>query len=188
MGATSMYADVIEMCNVTPTTIISNATSGTASFACPGAGLALGTGPGQITLGSETIYETADFSYGLSTGNTVQTVFSNANFPTGTCTETGGAVSSPSTCTSGGPTAGLAENVNALVQAWGSDSTGTTAFTVSATATVVGGALGSADAGVFVDYDYTVNPSGVPEPATLTLFGSGLLALGIVARKRSKKA
>jgi len=188
MGATSMYADVIEMCNVTPTTIINNVSSGSATFNCPGAGLTIGSLPGQMTLTGETIYETAEFSYGLSSGNTVQTVFTNANFPTGTCTESGAPNAAPNACSAGAQTAGLAESVNALVSAWGSASTGSTAFVVTASGTVLGGQLGSANAGVFVDYAYTVNPAGVPEPATLTLFGSGLLALGFVARKRSKKA
>jgi len=187
MGATSMYADVIEPCFMTPTTIISNGASGSTSFACPGAGLTLGSLPGQDSIAGTlvTIYETADFAYGANP-TTVQTAFSGAGFTAYTCTETGASVSAPSVCTSGGPTAGNAES-QASVAAWASDSTGTTAFTISASATVTGGSLGSADAGVYVDYAYTVNPSGVPEPATLTLFGSGLLALGFAARKRSKK-
>jgi hypothetical protein len=184
-----MYADVIEMCNTTPTTIINNGTnSSPVSFTCPGAGLTVGSGPGQDTITGETIYETAEFSYGSSLGNTVQTVFTQANFPTGTCTETGSSVASANTCSSGAQTAGLAEAVNSIVQSWGGVSTGSTAFTVTANATLISGALGTSNAGVFVDYAYSVNPTTVPEPATLTLFGSGLLALGFVARKRSKKA
>ena len=40
----------------------------------------------------------------------------------------------------------------------------------------------SAGAYITVEYDYTVN-NGTPEPATMLLFGSGLIALGVI-RKR----
>ena len=52
---------------------------------------------------------------------------------------------------------------------------------VSVTATTAGVGTDS------VTYNFTA-PSSTPEPATITLFGSALVGLGFLARKRSKKA
>jgi hypothetical protein len=56
---------------------------------------------------------------------------------------------------------------------------------------VSGGTVtGTASPNVTVIYDYTVPPppSSTPEPATMALFGSGLVALGLIRRRISKKA
>ena len=41
------------------------------------------------------------------------------------------------------------------------------------------------DAGSFVSFDLVTAPSQLPEPATLALFGLGLLGVGFAARRRS---
>jgi hypothetical protein len=43
---------------------------------------------------------------------------------------------------------------------------------------------GASDARVTVTYTYTPVTTGSPEPVSMTLFGSGLLALGLIGRKR----
>ena len=59
-------------------------------------------------------------------------------------------------------------------------------FTVAASA-INGGvsSIGSDSASLFIQYDET---SPAPEPATLTLVGGSLIGLGLIARKRQKKA
>jgi hypothetical protein len=61
------------------------------------------------------------------------------------------------------------------------------AVSVNVTASSGGGGLdtaGSDSARLFIQYDLT--PTGVPEPVTLSLVGGGLLAVGLLARKRRK--
>jgi hypothetical protein len=54
----------------------------------------------------------------------------------------------------------------------------------SVTAAVLSGNNGNADVTVSLYYSYDAPPSGTPEPATMTLFGSALVGVGILGRKR----
>jgi len=65
-----------------------------------------------------------------------------------------------------------------------------TSTTISGGPVTGGTVTGSASANVTVIYDYTVPPppSSTPEPATMALFGSGLVGLGLIRRRINKKA
>jgi hypothetical protein len=66
--------------------------------------------------------------------------------------------------------------------------TGTLAgiFTIGATGSVDAGGFtnGASDARITVTYNYTPITTGSPEPVSMALFGSGLLAIGLIGRKR----
>jgi hypothetical protein len=59
-------------------------------------------------------------------------------------------------------------------------------FSIAATGSVDAGGFtnGASDARVTVTYNYTPITTGSPEPVSMALFGSGLLALGLIGRKR----
>jgi hypothetical protein len=192
MGATSMFGSVIGFCATTPTTIANG--NGTATFTCPGGNIGnVGTLPGQITITSIEIFLTSDYTYGGSVGNTVNTTFTTAAaFPTlpQTCVTTGQGSSNIGPCTPAALTAGIEAfetNTGGTLYTTQGGSSSSNIFSVTATAATMAGTVGASSAGVVIEFDYTTNPSGVPEPMTLTMMGVGLLGLGLFGSKRRKK-
>jgi len=64
--------------------------------------------------------------------------------------------------------------------------TATTNLSLTGPSPSGGYANGSATANVTVIYDYNEPFTGAPEPATMALFGSGLIGVGLLARRRAK--
>lgn len=62
-------------------------------------------------------------------------------------------------------------------------------FSIAAVGSVDAGGFtnGASDARITVTYNYTPITTGSPEPVSMALFGSGLLALGLIGRKRLRR-
>jgi hypothetical protein len=159
---------------------------------------------GTGTLQSVLITLVDGFTGGAGSTNTFSFTYtiSDTDFPSqgtgsNTCTGTGGA--SGFTCVdqvTGGYTGSVGYYPLGTGAAYsGGDLgnyVGVSTFTLGTIqgAVVAGGLGGSGDLSenAEVTYVYTNGTSPTPEPATLTMFGAGLLALGVVTRKRTKKS
>jgi|SRR5665213_17334 len=206
MAAPSMFATSIngacgtELYNGSGTLVV-----GTDPTPCPTAtnlGLVVGTGVGQATVTGIELWVSADFTGGTAPTNGVQVVFT----PTAT---SGTFATTPVTCTAvgspgasnytGGSNCGL---FSGNLQAPGTFQDALTGLTVaqlqtiattlnaihtSEVGTVTQGAVTGFSGISVIEYDYTINGSGVPEPTTFVLMGAGLGLIGMLRRKSFRR-
>jgi hypothetical protein len=186
-SATTYY--VVGTCGTFSNAAPNAALSG--SWTCPSAA-SLGI-TGGLTVASEFVNYSADYSNGLA--NNVTTVtnysFSGAGlaFSTDTLTSTGGSNSNGAVSTDGLTSNILTTTPNGWVSGGvvlaGFYDNASTFGTVTVNYTnqaTVGSAL-QATGYAQIIYDYNVT-SSTPEPVSMMLFGSGLLALSIVGRRK----
>ncbi len=205
--STAFGGTVTIMCTptaLTNSTVIGHAVyfvngSGSGSFACSDSSL------GAVTLNSESVSLYVDYDFGNGgaadpNDNSAGVTFSNSmttwaaahpgaftstmNLGTGVTGFAIGNLSSLATTYSNLTSGGLAGT--SYVQPITDGVTGTLLdnFVINAGAFVDAGgfANGESSARVAVTFDYT--PAGTPEPASLALAGAGLLAVGLIGRKR----
>ncbi len=137
--------------------------------------------PAGSILNSVTVNFLADYQFG-SASNMVDVTFvpSTAGMPGGsawtppsmTLTVIGGN-SSPSPLPSGSSSLNAAGIAYAFANG----------FNVAISSSVVSGQVATSSGSAAVVYNYTA-PTGVPEPATFAIVGGGLMALGLIARRR----
>jgi hypothetical protein len=157
----------------------------TGSWTCPTAA-SLGI-TGALTVASEFINYNSDYSSGLAGAVTTVTNFSFSGatlaFSTDTLTSTGGSNSNPATSTDG-LTINQLQSLPPIVLAGFYDVASTFGtVTVNYTNQATQGSALQATGYAQVVYDYNVT-SGTPEPVSMLLFGSGLLAVSIVGRRK----
>jgi hypothetical protein len=180
--------------------------SGSGSFTCSDASL------GAITLSSVSISILTDFTKGNGTAtdptdNSAGFTFSNAlnwdfahpgaftstmkleTAPGVTLFTIGNLSSSANTftnTTSGGLTGTqyILPTTEALIGTTGGDT-----FSINVNAFVDAGGFtsGASDASIQVTYSYSAVTTGTPEPVSMLLFGSGLLAVSLMGRKKFSK-
>jgi len=162
--------------------LISAAGSGT--FTCP-TYASLG---GALSVASEFLVEDSNYALGVGGAGSLITNFSftggPAQFTSDTVTSTGAAGFG------GTPTSALLGTLNppnattgALAGFYDNVSSPYSTVTVNYTTTANAAAQGIS-AYVQVVYDYNVTSGGTPEPMSMLLFGSGLVALSVIGRKR----
>lgn len=165
--------------------------SGSAVFTCSAFPI-----PAGQTLTSVSILVTDDADDPKSGTSQVQFVWSYSGtgltpMPTGTFTATAASLASFANCSNstGNLSCDGTSNFN-LTSGWlvGPQTTGNYVLTVGATST--GGDAGVASAGdvtagVFITFNYMPTTS-VPEPTSLLMIGSGLIGLGVFARRKRK--
>jgi hypothetical protein len=171
---------------------------------CPtatGLGLVIGSAPGQATVTGIEVWVNADYTGGGAPTNGVQIVFTPAStsgtFTTASVTCT--AVGSPgANIYTGGSDCGL---YSGNLQSPGTFSDALTGLTsaqlqtlalsgtidVSEVGTVTQGTVTGFSGRSVIEYDYTVNGSGVPEPTTFVLMGAGLGLVGMLRRKAARR-
>lgn len=156
---------------------------GTATASCGAFSL-----PGGATLNSVEIWDEADFQFGQTGSNSVTIVFTPASSPdtwtasSVSCTVTGAGSSTANTCGfySGNQTApGTTEEI-----ANGPLSGLLGGFTVGEASSVNSGVVSTSSAGVIAEFDYTAAVGSAPEPGSMILLGSGLVAAGLLGRKK----
>jgi hypothetical protein len=157
----------------------------TGSWTCPTAA-SLGI-TGALTVASEFINYSSDYSSGLAGAVTTVTNFSFSGatlaFSTDTLTSTGGSNSNSATSTDG-LTINQLQSLPPIVLAGFYDVASTFGtVTVNYTNQATQGSALQATGYAQVVYDYNVT-SGTPEPVSMLLFGSGLLAVSIVGRRK----
>jgi hypothetical protein len=166
------------------------------SFTSLGGGT-IGTGVGQDTITGVEIWFVADFEGGFANSNTVSVLWgapSGGNFAppaVNPCIVSGGGNSNANTCgiySTNINAPGTTETASGLTGAALQTFAGTT-FTTSVSSTVTSGSVQSSIGDTIVEYDYTVNQStgSAPEPGSMILLGSGLLAAGLIGRKKFAK-
>ena len=155
-------------CALFPVTFSNGA--GTTSVACP----AFSVG-GASALNSVSLNESDDYQFGSTNMNTVQVSFTPAVFSSVTWNPPTAIATVSGTLSSGA--AGAATQVAATGVSLANFAS---AFTVTLTSAVTQGTVTTSSGGVQVTYDYT-QASTVPEPATISMLGLGILALGFVA-------
>jgi hypothetical protein len=182
-------------CTVTPSGNLTAYTTGTNPFANTAFDIATGNSGGVIAnsincptvdagvgnvVTSYAVLATGDYTggpFGTTSGTVVQLIFSTTGTaPIGAAAQTllvsGGNSSNatgPSTPFQLGST--ITPNVETL-----------SAFNVAISSTVLSGTVGDSSGQVVLSY--TTAPSGVPEPQTMGLVGSALLAIGLLGRKK----
>lgn len=149
----------------------------TVTCAAP-AGVPAGAIPNSVTLSFS-----ADYQFGTGAVNTVNVTFvpSTAGMPGGsawTLPSTTLTVSGGSSSGSPLPTAVATLNAAGLASAFANG------FNVAISSTVIAGAVATSSGAASVVYDFTPQTTDIPEPATLAMMGGGLLAVGLVARRR----
>ena len=206
MAAPSMFATSIngacgtELFNGAGAVVV-----GTDPTPCPTAtnlGLTVGSGVGQATITSIELWVSADFTGGGALTNAVQVIFtptatSGTFSPTTvTCTAVGTPGASVYT---GGSNCGLFSGslqapgtfkdtyVPLSVAGLQSIATTNNAFHTAEVGTVTQGTVTGFSGISVIEYDYTINGSGVPEPTTFVLMGAGLGLIGMLRRKTARR-
>jgi PEP-CTERM motif len=185
MGAPSMFgASFFEFCPAFP-----NAFPGGAGGPVNSTCAAFSALPPLSVVTSIEAWDEADYQFGVTGLNSVSITFTPSTTlttwttPTVTCTVTGAGNSVANTCgffsgnlTAPGTTFESANGNLAALAAAG--------FTVASTSAVNFGAVGQSASGVIAEFDYV---SSVPEPGSMMLLGSGLVAFAIAGRKLVRK-
>jgi hypothetical protein len=148
----------------------------TSTVSCPAITIPMGdTQTGSVTLAMET-----DYSGGTLPGsNAIATTYTIGGVAQDTIDASGGGLTSNTY----GDTAGGATGVGGLPTSFFDVNTsqGDGGFTVAYSSVVTSGGVQSINYNVYEDYSYT---SSAPEPGSMMLLGGGLLAAGLIGRKK----
>jgi hypothetical protein len=183
MGAPSMFgSSVYSTCTNFGGTYANGA--GSLTDSCSGFSQA-GT-----TLNSVEIWYVSDFQFGGSPTNTVNIVFTPSNSldtwtpSSTTCTISGAGTANTDTCGFYSGTLTSPGTTEVSANGAGIAALAASGFTVNAISSVTAGSVSNSSSGVIVEYDYTTNAGSAPEPGSMILLGSGLVAAGLLGRKK----
>ncbi len=151
----------------------------------------IGSNPGQDTITGIEVWFVSDYQGGFTPSNTVNVTFGTPSLFSWSvpgvdpCVVTGAGSSTGNTCNSysGTITAPGTTNTHDLDTGATLQTDAGTPFTLAVSSAVSAGSVQTSIGDLIVEYDYTVNSSGAPEPATLALVGGALLGLGLLRKK-----
>jgi hypothetical protein len=143
---------------------------------------------GSLTLASEFVSYNSDYSNGLAASVTTITnwAFSGAGlaFATDTTTSTGSGNSSPAVSSDGLALKAFAVLPPVLLPGFYNNASSFGTVTVNWTNQATVGSAIQATGYAQVVYDYNTAVAGTPEPVSMLLFGTGLLAVSLIGRKK----
>ena len=161
----------------------------------------IGTGVGQDTITGIEVWVNADYTGGLNPSNSIQVVFTPAasagTFATLSVACTAAGAGSSNTF-NGGSNCGQFSGNNNAPGTFSDALTGLSAaalktiamsgtISINEVASITGGAVTGYSGNAVIEYDYTVNSGGVPEPTTFVLMGAGLGLIGLLRRKKAAR-